>query len=277
MLDPLTKAVKAVMGSIVLLTQEHEIKLMGILKQANGSMNANGQPATRTLREYCRAGPGGSTIAGGAAGASLHAKEDGEQATATHTHLFTPISFNRYGGQRHDLDPKYNASCSGVDGGRRGYMSAACVGRNIGDSLDFGVTTMLYDGLFPNISSSDTSILHAMFPLTARRLGEGLIVGRERLITKKNGTARWDAAAGEWDFTVAGSRYDNRNPLRPRLPPRRAHVSTSSASTEYIAGVQTFGRTGLLVSSRTIALSPQSTHTVTLSPGEIVVVSLRPE
>lgn len=277
MLDPLTKAVKAVMGSIVLLTQEHEIKLMGILKQANGSMNANGQPATRTLREYCRAGPGGSTIAGGAAGASLHAKEDGEQATATHTHLFTPISFNRYGGQRHDPDPKYNASCSGVDGGRRGYMSAACVGRNIGDSLDFGVTTMLYDGLFPNISSSDTSILHAMFPLTARRLGEGLIVGRERLITKKNGTARWDAVAGEWDFTVAGSRYDNRNPLRPRLPPRRAHVSTSSAPTEYIAGVQTFGRTGLLVSSRTIALSPQSTHTVTLSPGEIVVVSLRPE
>ena len=70
------------------------------------------------------------------------------------------------------------------------------------------------DGLFPNISSSDTHILHAIFPVTARRLGEGLIVGRERVITKQNGTARFSSQEGEWDFTVADSRWANRNPLR---------------------------------------------------------------
>lgn len=99
-LDPVTKAVVSRMGSIVLLTQEHECKLMGMLKAANGSLIANGQPSTRTLREYCRAGPGGSTVAGGAAGASLHFREDSPQAGATHTHLFTPMTLNRFAGQR---------------------------------------------------------------------------------------------------------------------------------------------------------------------------------
>ena len=82
-----------------------------------------------------------------------------------------------------DLDPKYNASCAGTDGGEREYMSALCVGRNIGDSLDFGVTTFLYDGLFKN-EEGEVNILHDMFPLTARRLDEGLIVGRERVIVR---------------------------------------------------------------------------------------------
>ena len=62
-------------------------------------------------------------------------------------------------------------------------MSALCVGRNIGDSLDFGVTTFLYDGLFKN-EAGEVNILHDMFPLTARRLDEGLIVGRERVIVR---------------------------------------------------------------------------------------------
>jgi hypothetical protein len=269
-LDAKTKSVTSMMGSIVLMTQEHEIKLMGILKQDNGSLIANGQPSTRTLREYCRAGPTGSTVAGGAAGASLHFREDSPQAAATHTHLFTPMTLNRFSGQRVDLDPKYNASCAGADGGEREYMSAACVGRNIGDSLDFGVTTLLYDGLFRNESASGTSILHAMFPLTARRLGEGLIVGRERVITKNNGTARWDAGAAEWDFTVAGSSYANRNPLRPPLV--REGVSTSGTAT---AVVQTYGRTGLLNVSRTVELSAAQTVAVELVPGEVVIVSLK--
>ena len=77
------------------------------VKDAGGSMIANGQPGTRTLREYCRAGKSG-TVAGGPAGANLHFREDSPQFGAVHTHLFTPISLNRYGGQRQDLDPKYN-------------------------------------------------------------------------------------------------------------------------------------------------------------------------
>ena len=203
-IHPTSKDVESVMGSIVLLTQQHEIKLINSLRDTNHSLIANGQPTTRTLREALRVGPGGSTVAGGPAGATLHFREDSPQSGATQTHLFTPMTLNRCkndrfamirstrvnlesiavdGGQRVDLDPKYNASCAGTDGGEREYMSALCVGRNIGDSLDFGVTTFLYDGLFKN-EEGEVNILHDMFPLTARRLDEGLIVGRERVIVR---------------------------------------------------------------------------------------------
>ena len=193
------------------------------------------------------------------AGASLHLKEDSFQASTTHTHLFTPITFNRYGGQRIDLDPRYNSSCPSVKS-RYPLMSAQCVGRNIADNLDFGALTFLYDGLFPNVSSSNHNILGAMFPTTARRLGEGLVVGRERIITKVSGTAVY--RAGEWDFTVAGSRWQNRNPLRKPLAgdaaagggvPGRRNASHSGVEPPMVAIVRTF-ELGLLVANRTVRL-----------------------
>ena len=140
-LDPITKRVTRLLGSVALLTQQHEMKLMDIVKDAGGSMIANGQPGTRTLREYCRAGKSG-TVAGGPAGANLHFREDSPQFGAVHTHLFTPISLNRYGGQRQDLDPKYNKTCPSV---RKDaiFMDAECVAKNIDDNLDFGVATFL--------------------------------------------------------------------------------------------------------------------------------------
>ena len=172
-----------------------------------------------------------------------------------------------------DLDPKYNASCAGIDGGAREYMSALCVGRNIGDSLDFGVTTFLYDGLFKNDGNTN-NILHDMYPLTARRLGEGLIVGRERVITKKNGTATWKPAAAEWDFTVSDSAYANRNPLRPPV--------TRNPSADYEHGVRgltvvvkVFGRDGLLNSTRTTTLqSTDANVVIALHPGQVAIVAL---
>ena len=270
---PASKNVMRAMGSIVLMTQEHEINLINMLRDQNRSLIANGQPATRTLREALRVGATGS-MAGGPGGASLHFREDSPpQAGATHTHLFTPMTLNRYGGQRMDLDPECNAFCDGTDGGSRGFMNSVCVGRNIGDSLDFGTTTFLYDGMFHNDASAKTSILHALFPLTARRLDEGLIVGRERVVTKKNGTetARWNTAAAEWDYSIAGSPYDNRNPLRPAVANRQ---STNTEATA--AMVQTFGRDGLLNATRTVVLpSAGSDVGVSLLPGQVVVVALR--
>jgi hypothetical protein len=73
------------MGSITLMTQAHEIQLIDMVRAANASFIANGQPATRTLREHLRIGPTGSTVAGGAGGATLHFREDSPQAGATHT------------------------------------------------------------------------------------------------------------------------------------------------------------------------------------------------
>ena len=151
-------------------------------------------------------------------------------------------------------------------------MSAVCVGRNIGDSLDFGVTTFLYDGLFRNDGTNN--ILHDMYPLTARRLGEGLIVGRERVITKKNGTATWKAALAEWDFTVSDSAYANRNPRRP--------PATRNPAADYEHGphgltvvVKVFGRDGLLNATRNATLqSTDASVVIKLHPGQVAIVAL---
>ena len=261
------------MGSIVLLTQQHEIKLINMLRNSHHSMVANGQPSTRTLREALRVGPGGSSVAGGPGGATLHFREDSPQSGAMQTHLFTPMTLNRYGGQRLDLDPKYNASCAGIDGGEREYMSALCVGRNIGDSLDFGVTTFLYDGLFRKDGNTN-NILHDMYPLTARRLDEGLIVGRERVITKKNGTATWKSVVAEWDFTVSDSAYANRNPLRP--PVTRNHAAGYEHGVRFLTVVvKVFGRDGLLNATRNATVpSADASVAITLQPGQVVIVAL---
>ncbi len=114
-IHPTSKKVESVMGSIVLLTQQHEIKLINMLRNSNHSMIANGQPATRTLREALRIGPGGSCVAGAAAGATLHFREDSPQAGATQTHLFTPVrerSLIDY--QRHHfaIDAAVEATCT---------------------------------------------------------------------------------------------------------------------------------------------------------------------
>ena len=134
------------------------------------------------------------------------------------------------------------------------------------------MTSFLYDGLFrDNGDSLRPNILSAMFPLTARRLDEGLIVGPERVITKKNGTASWDPTTGEWDFTVTGSLYVNRNPLRPPLsafsPPPPKHGGGTSTG----ALVRVFGRDGLLKSSGIVSLS-DGTVEVTAAPAGVVVI-----
>jgi hypothetical protein len=56
--------------------------------------------------------------------------------------------------QRQDIDPRYNGTCPG----HGSFMSATCVGKNIFDNMQFGVTTFLYDGLFPNKSSSEGNV-----------------------------------------------------------------------------------------------------------------------
>ena len=65
------------------------------------------------------------------------------------THLFTPIALTRYGGQRKDLDPKYNSTC------RAPLTLSDCLGRDVYDHLDYGVLPYLYDGLFSN-STNET-------------------------------------------------------------------------------------------------------------------------
>ena len=67
-----------------------------------------------------------------------------------------------------------------------GFNLSSCVGQNINDHLDYGVLPFLYDGLFFN--SSTPTILSEMFPITAHRIGNGFVEGKERIVTKIGGT-----------------------------------------------------------------------------------------
>jgi hypothetical protein len=190
-LDPTTKAVTQTMGSIPLLIQHHAIKLMQIIKSQGGAVICNGQPLTRTVREWAAQGQ----KAGGRGGANLHFIENSEsEARRMHTHLFTPISLTRYGGDLYDLDPLYNNTCAvgrdafygGHGQGLGGsFKLSPCVGANIADHLDYGVVSFLYDGMFYN--KTTPTILSEMFPITPHRIGEGIVVGTERIITKISG------------------------------------------------------------------------------------------
>jgi hypothetical protein len=125
LLDPTSKAVAQKMGSICLLTQEHEMLLMKMIKDNNGSMVFNSQPTTRTLRRYGVRGQ----RAGGQGGANLHFLEDSEETRVQFAHLFTPLTLNRYGAQVRDLDPKYNGTCENATD------LTKCTGGNIMDNL----------------------------------------------------------------------------------------------------------------------------------------------
>ena len=156
-LHPITKAVVRAIGNIPLLIQHHAITTMKIVKDAGGAIVCNGQPRTRTVREWAARGQ----QAGGQGGANLHFIENSEsQARRTHTHFFTPLSLTRYGGDLYDLDPLYNSTCTvgrdacangctccckqgnrscdyirhglGVQGS---FNLSSCVGRNIEDHV----------------------------------------------------------------------------------------------------------------------------------------------
>ena len=196
-LDPVTKEVKAPLGNVALMTQANEISLIQKIRDANGVMVFNGAPSTRTVRTYASTGNHGSRIAGGPAGASLHFVESSEETRMMWTHLFTPIALTRYGGQRKDLDPKYNSTC------RAPLTLSDCLGRDVYDHLDYGVLPYLYDGLFSN--STNETILTRLYPITPLALRPGLVSAKERTVTKLSGVtvdAPPDAKGGAYAVYV---------------------------------------------------------------------------
>lgn len=98
MLDPITHKVVAVASSLVLLTNENELKLARYVSEHGGRMVCNGAPHTRSWYQQ-------------AARAAIPPNSENEFSNAfrsLHTQLFTPISLNRYGGNVRDEDPLYN-------------------------------------------------------------------------------------------------------------------------------------------------------------------------
>ena len=123
---------KSVVSSLVLLTNDHEIKLAQYVASQGGKMVCNGAPQTRSWYQNAVASPIPPNSE----------TENGNAWRAMHTQLFTPIALNRYGGNVRDEDPRYNYTNEFPhDEVRRiHYMMQPCI--SVHDHLDFGVLSM---------------------------------------------------------------------------------------------------------------------------------------
>lgn len=126
-------------GSLCLMTQHHEMLLAGVVRDAGGQMTFNGAPRTRSWRRFAQQL---GVAKRGMASGLLHEVENSEESRMMWLHLHTPIGLLRYGGSHHDVNPRYNATCSDDRIGPDLNMSA-CVGRNAADHLDYGVAPYL--------------------------------------------------------------------------------------------------------------------------------------
>ena len=126
---------------------------------------------------------------------------------ANHVQLFTPIMLTRYGGNKHDPDPRYNytTECPGPSASERKIcFSDLC--RCFNDHLDFGTLSMSYGALWHNGSDNSTvgqeNVYGHMMPTTAIEIGEGFVLGRERTVTKRSGVYRPPSFPGTFDFNI---------------------------------------------------------------------------
>ena len=96
-----------------------------------------------------------------------------------HVQTYTPVMLNRNGpSQAGDEDPQYS---------RKGNVSGADICWNILNHLDDGVLSENYDGMFPKQPDLPTVWEH-MWPITVIELGDGFVIGNERVVTKASGT-----------------------------------------------------------------------------------------
>jgi hypothetical protein len=162
-LNPEDLSIRALVGSLDLLSLELELEIQTIIAANDGFFMANGPPVTRTIIE-------------GQFG--VHFQEDAEHCRVKHVQTYTPVMLNRDGvSQAGDADPKYS---------RKGNFSGADVCWNIVNHLDDGVLSENYDGMIPKLPDLPTIWEH-MYPITAIELGDGFVIGRERVVTKASG------------------------------------------------------------------------------------------
>ena len=158
-------SLRALPGSITLLSLGLELELREIIRANNGFFTANGPPVTRTIME-------------GQYG--VHFQEGSQHCRVKHVQTYTPVMLNRDGtGQAADEDPKYS---------RAGNVSGSDVCWNMMNHLDEGVLSYMYEGMFPN--GTRPTILQHMWPITVKELGDGFVIGMERVVTKATGTFR---------------------------------------------------------------------------------------
>jgi hypothetical protein len=177
-LDPKTLAVQdgPLPSNLVLLTNEHELELARLLDDKGAFMVMNGAPQTRSWFRNALT----------ATAPTINENENGEMWRALHVQLYTPVMLTRYGGNKHDPDPKYNYTkeCPGPSTAERKVcFSDLC--RCFSDHLDYGTLSMTYGSLWHN--DTRENIYGHLMPTTATEIGEGFVIGLERTVTKVSG------------------------------------------------------------------------------------------
>ena len=164
-------------ASLILLTSEHELELARILDAKDGIMVMNGAPHTRSWFRNALT----------AQNPTVNENENSELWRAHHVQLYTPVMLTRYGGNKIDPDPRYNytTECAGPTADeRRVCFTDIC--RCVHDHLDFGTLSMTYGALWHN--DKRENVYAHMMPTTAVEIGEGYVIGLERVVTKRSGT-----------------------------------------------------------------------------------------
>jgi hypothetical protein len=192
-LHPSNLSVQYTAASLALVQLEVEMKIKDITQAAGGFMTCNGAPLTRT--EIRR-------------GFGQHVAENAFQQVSEHVQLFTPIMLNRPPGGCDDIDPLYRRRATSMETGLydpRTGCGAACW--NVLAHLDFGVLSELDQVPFPRYNATGglvRSTLHSyLFPITPQELGEGFVIGTDRLVTKISGTFSNAEAVGAAVFVYA--------------------------------------------------------------------------
>ena len=227
-------------ASLALISLPLEMKLKDMTEAHGGFMTCNGAPLTRT--EILR-------------GFGQHDAENAMQQVSQHVQLYTPVMLTRPPGGCSDPDPKYFRNASTMDTGLYDPVhgcGAACW--NILNHLDDGVLSELDQVPLPMLNSSSggggssgagggSTLQTYLFPLTPIELGEGFVIGKEKVITKvsgifRNRAATSDSATSSAGAAGAGSATQQQPPTRVYLYEDCAEVAATQAGGASIEGVR---------------------------------------
>jgi hypothetical protein len=150
--DPKTMKITRLKSSVTLITQAWRVALAKRI-MASHPLIGNGAPHTRTM-------------------ASLHFPrfvETGSISNCARAQLFTPIALGDHLTERSELDAYH-------------VMLRA---------LDYGCVYYWYDDVHVGIPTHP-HLTQFMFPITPVELGEGFIIGLERIITNRSGVFGWN-------------------------------------------------------------------------------------
>lgn len=193
-IDPTTHAVKGKVSSSVLLQQPWREAMLRYLRSRNKVLLANSFAATRTANRW----------------QVQFFIESLSYSSLIESHLGSP-----WGLANHNPD--------------QGEESQAQMTRGI---LDYGGLPCFY--LWPDAPSENPSFSTLMYPTTPEQIGAGMVLGRERIVTKRSGRYGWpDGRGGDvYVFDGAGKRV-HKPDARPVAVGKKTYIDLRMPSDHF--------------------------------------------